>query len=84
MKKRIKIKIKVIKEVEEIFPEYRPTIGEIYDAEYTPRHKQKYGNNHCGSGNAAFCVIDVCGKRIVLRSGEFEIVGGVEDGAENH
>lgn len=73
-------KIKVIEDVTAIFPEYKPTVGKIYDAEYTPRHKQKYGDKSGGAGNAEFCVVGILGKRIVLRSGEFEIVGGVDGG----
>ena len=30
------VTIKVTKFVEDIFPEYRPTVGAIYEADYTP------------------------------------------------
>ncbi len=75
----MRCRIKVIKDVTTIFPECKPTVGKIYDAEYTPRHKQKYGDKYY-SGNGEFCVVNISGKRIVLRSGEFETIGGVEDG----
>ena len=64
-----RVKIRVVKEVTDIFPEYRPEVGKVYEARYRPRAKLK-----CGAGIGAFCVIDVLDKQIVLRSGEFEIV----------
>ena len=69
----ISCKIKVLREVADIFPKYRPKLGEIYDAEYSPpvRKKTKYY-----SGKGEFCVIDILDKKIVLRKDEFEIVGG--------
>ena len=70
-------KIKVIREATEIFPKYRPKVGAVYDADYSPgRWKQEKTT----TAKAEFAVVDVLDKRIVLRSGEFEIVGGVEDG----
>lgn len=66
--------IKVIKEAVGIFPEYQPKVGKIYDAELSPQHtKNKDGT--WGSGNKEFCVINVMEKKIVLRQGEYEIVG---------
>lgn len=63
-------KIRVIKEVIDIFPEYIPKVGMVYDAIYrNPRRIM-----------TEFCVIDVLDKRIVLRRGEFEIVEVLEDG----
>lgn len=67
--------IKVIREVTDIFPKYRPKVGAVYDADYSPgRWKQETTT----SAKAEFAVVDVLDKRIVLRSGEFEIVGGTE------
>lgn len=68
------VTIKVTKFVEDIFPEYRPTVGAIYDAEYTPRATMR-GHWKGYSGNREFCIINVRDKRIILRSGEFEIIG---------
>ena len=64
-----RVKIRVVKEVTDIFPEYRPDVGKVYEARYRPRTREK-----CNAGIGAFCVIDVLDKQIVLRSGEFEIV----------
>ena len=66
--------IKVTKFVEDIFPEYRPTVGAIYEAVYTPRATRR-GIWKGYSGNREFCIINVRDKRIILRSGEFEIIG---------
>jgi hypothetical protein len=69
-------KVKVIGEVLDIYPEYRPKLGEIYDAEYSPGRWKPYKNY---PGKAEFAVVNILDKRIVLRKGEFEIVGGAED-----
>lgn len=68
------VTIKVTKFVEDIFPEYRPTVGAIYEADYTPRATMR-GHWKGYSGNREFCIINVRDKRIILRSGEFEIIG---------
>lgn len=58
-------KIKVTKEVLNIFEPYRPELGKVYDAEYgKPRKEMR-----------EFCILDIKDKRIILRKGEFEIVG---------
>ena len=64
-----RVMIRVVEDVAGIFPEYLPEVGMVYEAEYRPRAKEK-----CGAGIGAFCVIDILDKKIVLRSGEFEIV----------
>lgn len=61
--------VKIVKDVEEIFPQYRPVVGKIYEANYTPRTVTKYG-----AGIGEFCVIDILDKKIVLRRNEFEVV----------
>ena len=62
--KFVKCKIKVIKEILDIWPECRPQVGKVYDAEYV-----------LGTGKARdVAVIDLAGKRILLRMGEFEVV----------
>lgn len=67
----MKCKIKIIKEVVDIFPWLQPKVGQIYDADLSPRRKKTKG----GEGKAEFCIIDVLGKKIALRKGEYEIVG---------
>lgn len=69
----MKRKIRVTKLIREIFPKYRPQPGEIYDAEYSPARRE-VKCHYAGKGE--FAVIDILDKRIVLRRGEFEIVGG--------
>lgn len=58
-------KICVTKEVLSIFGKYRPKQGRIYSAEYSNPRQNK----------TEFCIVDILDKRIVLRKGEFEIVG---------
>lgn len=69
----MKCQIKVIKELLEIFPEYQPKVGQIYDAELSPQAGKRFDNTW-GSGKMEFCVITVLDKKIVLRKGEYEIV----------
>lgn len=47
-----------------VFKKYAPKLGAEYLAEFPPP-------NISGTG---FCVIEVSGKKIVLRKGEFELV----------
>lgn len=59
-------KIKCIKYLEGVFPELQPEIGKVYDAEYfCPRYK-----------TAETAVVEIKGKRIIMRRGEFELVDG--------
>ena len=60
-------KVRVIKEVDDLYPQYRPKVGKVYHAEYVPPYTayQKF---------KAICFINVSGKRIILREEEFEIV----------
>jgi hypothetical protein len=58
-------KIKVTKEVTDIFPQYRPQVGQVYEAELSTAVKHLY---------AEFCIIHVHDKKIALRKGEYEIV----------
>ena len=66
--------IRVTKFIEDIYPEYRPPVGAVYEADYTPRATRR-GIWKGYSGNREFCIINVRDKRIILRSGEFEIIG---------
>lgn len=58
-------KILVTKRLPEVFSEYQPEPGKIYDAEFCKGKKKM----------SEFCVIEVKDKRIVVRHGEFVIVG---------
>ena len=59
-----KCKVKVIKNILDLFPECRPEVGKVYDADYVP-----------GTGKANdVAVIDLADKKILLRKGEFETV----------
>ena len=61
--------VKILQHLEGVFSKYQPEIGKIYDAEYRTCYKK--GRSSC----TAVCVIDILGKRIALRNGEYEIVG---------
>ena len=68
----INCKIRIIKEVEGVYPEYRPKVGKVYDAEYIDSSKdyKKF---------PPVCILNISGKRIIIRKNEFEIVR-YEDG----
>ena len=63
----MKCKIRIIKEIIGLFPQYQPKVGKIYDAEYvdSSREYRTY---------PPVCIVDISGKRIVIRKDEFEIV----------
>ena len=69
-------KVRVIRPLEDVFPKYQPTIGKIYDAKYCPGHKRTANEKTCVPASAPFCIIKVSDMPIVVRKGEFEIVGG--------
>ena len=61
----MKCKVKVVKDVLDLFPECRPEVGKVYDARFAP-----------GVGKSKdVAIIDIAEKKIALRLGEFEIVG---------
>jgi hypothetical protein len=68
----MKCQIKVIKEILDLFPKYRPKLGKIYDAELSPSNSQA-GRHHLG-GKCEFCIVDILNKKIILRKGEYEIL----------
>lgn len=68
-----KVRVRVLKEVA-VFPRYRPRVGRVYDAVYSPAKPWKQGKKNIWGGKQEFCVIDILDKKIILRSGEFEIV----------
>ena len=61
-----KLKIRCIREVLSIYAKYRPQVGKVYEAEYGKSKKNI----------KEYCIVDILDKRIVLRKGEFEIIGG--------
>lgn len=67
-------KVRVIKYLDGVFPEYQPEVGRIYDALY---NEKRTGGT--GSGWAYICIIDVKDKKICLKRDEYELVGD-EDG----
>lgn len=62
-------KIRIIKDITDLFPECKPKVGGIYDAEYVASYRsyQRF---------KPISIIYVAGKRIIVREGEFEIVEG--------
>lgn len=61
-------RVRVTRPLDEVFPEYRPQVGGIYDAMY------KAGGPNIGVGSAHVCIITVKDKKICLRPGEYEIL----------
>ena len=57
-------KIKVIKDILELWPECRPEFGKVYDARFV----RGYGKSK------DVAIIELNGKKICLRMNEFEIV----------
>ena len=64
----MKCKIRVIKDIVDLYEHCRPKVGKVYLAEYIPPYE--------GGPQSfkAICFINISGKRIILREGEFEIV----------
>lgn len=61
-------KIRIIKEITELFPECRPKMGKTYYAEYI--------ESNCSYHKfPPICIVNIAGKRIIVRKEEFEIVG---------
>lgn len=59
------VKIRVTELVTEIYEQYRPELGKVYDAvKGRTKLKQK-----------EFVVLDILDKKIILRKGEFEYMG---------
>jgi hypothetical protein len=69
----MKCKIRVTKDVTDLFPRYQPKVGKIYDAEFSPQ-AEKSANGKWWAGKKEFCIVTMIDKRIVLRKGEYEIV----------
>lgn len=68
----MKCKIRITKNITELFPECRPKVGKVYDAEYIDSSKAY-------KASPPVCILNIAGKRIIIRKSEFEIVEG-QDG----
>lgn len=64
----MKCKIRIVKELSGVYPELQPQVGAIYDARYAESTNKR-------TPLPAICVIDMMGKQIMVRKGEYEIVG---------
>ena len=62
-------KIRIVKELSGVYPKLQPKVGGIYDARYV-------GTTVKSKPQPAICVIEMLGKKIVIRNGEYEIVEG--------
>jgi hypothetical protein len=64
---RQKCKVRIVKEIEGVYPKYCPQVGKVYEGEYvdTSREYKMY---------PPVCIVTICGKRIVVRRNEFEIM----------
>ena len=60
--------IRIIRPVP-VFPELQPKVGEVYLAE-----------DHRTAGCSFVIIPDICGKRIVVRAGEFRVVEETDAG----
>ena len=71
-------KIRIIRPLNGVYPLYQPTVGKEYPATLYPAQK---GTNRKGRYSCAECVaIDMAGKKIIVRPGEYEMLGGVASG----
>lgn len=62
-------KVRVLKYLDGVFPEYQPEVGRIYDAIYNVKHRYKLD-----SQRTYICIIDVKDKKICLKRDEYELV----------
>ena len=64
----MRCKIRIIKQIAGLYPQYVPKVGKVYDAEYIDSSKnyKKF---------PPVCIVNIAGKRIIIRKNEFEIVG---------
>lgn len=63
----MKCKIRITKEIIGLYQQYQPKVGKVYDAEYKEPYQsfQKF---------PPLCIINIAGKRIIIRQDEFELV----------
>lgn len=62
-------KVRVTKDIADLYPHCKPEVGKTYFADYIAPYEDS------AQTFKAICIVNVCGKRIILREGEFEIVG---------
>ena len=65
----MRCKVKIVKPLAGVYVQLQPEIGKVYDAHYSEARSGKARYK-----SAEFCVIDINGKPIIARRGEFEIV----------
>lgn len=65
----LKVKVKILCRLPEVFPWLQPKVGEIYEATYRPAIKHSTYKLFY----APVCVIDVQGKKICLKPEEYTI-----------
>jgi hypothetical protein len=70
----MKCRIRIVKEIEDVFPRYRPKFGNVYDAEYIDSSKPY-------KVFPPVCILNIADKRIIIRKDEFEILGVIKDGS---
>lgn len=71
-KKSQRVRVRIVKGLNGVYPEYQPAVGSEYDAEY------------CDAKNSSkqispICIIDIKDKRICLKKEEYEIIGSASD-----
>lgn len=65
----MRCKIRVKEEIAGLYQHCQPKVGKVYNAEYVAPYDgqpQKF---------KAICIVNISGKRIILREDEFELVG---------
>lgn len=70
----IKCKVKVLCPLPGVYSKYQPEVGKIYDADYRKIARTT------GQTTSPVCVIKILDKSICLKTGEYEILEGLENG----
>lgn len=63
-------RIRIVKELDGVYPQYQPKVGIVYNAEYVESKNKR-------RKVPAVCVVNICGKEIIVRKNEYEIVGAL-------
>ena len=63
-------KVRVTRPLNGVFPEYQPGVGKVYDAWYKDESYAATSRNFY----QRVCIIEVAGKKICLRDGEYELL----------
>lgn len=61
-------RIRIVKELDGVYPQYQPKVGTVYNAEYVESKNKR-------RKVPAVCVVNICSKKIIVRKNEYEIVG---------